>query len=348
MLSTRPFQLGTKTSEINTLSSQYLGSEPLYLLVLCSSQQLSEKLVLSMVVYHEFVLGDGVHPPKTETVDNKRTAAFYTSPNLKDWEYQSLVDDFYECPDLFELPVDGDENNKKWVLSAANNDYIIGTFDGKTFTEESGKHRGNYGNCFYAAQTWSDIPPEDGRRIQIAWARISLPNMPFNQQMTFPCELTLRTTSEGIRMFSEPVKEIENIHDKQHSWNTQTLKPGDNPLSAITGELFDIRAELELGDASEFGLLIRNIPVSYNVEKKELSCREQTAPLEPVDGKIRLHILVDRASIEIFGNDGLLAMPIGVIPEDEDKSLEVFSKGGNTEIKSLDVYELRSVWNCDK
>lgn len=290
--------------------------------------ELTKKWV--MAVYHE--------------VDNKRTIAFYTSPDLKNWEYQSLVEDFYECPDLFELPVDGNENNRKWVLLAADSDYIIGTFDGRSFTEESGKHRGNYGNNFYASQTWSDIPAEDGRRIQIAWGRLDMPGMPFNQYMTFPCELTLRTTPEGIRMFSQPVREIENIHDKKHSWKAEILEPEKNLLSGVSGDLFDIRAEFEIGGGAKFGFNIRGVPVVYNVERNELSCKEKDAPLKPVDGKIRLQILVDRTSIEVFGNDGRVTMSIGVIPKDENKSIEVFSKGGNSKINSLDIYELRSSW----
>jgi fructan beta-fructosidase len=63
-----------------------------------------------------------------------------------------------------------------------------------------------------------------------------------------------------------------------------------------------------------------------------------------VNDKIRLELLVDRTSIEIFGNDGKIYMPIGVILVDNSKSLEIFTKGGNTEVKSLEVYELRSVW----
>ena len=71
---------------------------------------------------------------------------------------------------------------------------------------------GDYGSNFYASQTYNDIPDSDGRRIQIAWmAGGEYPGMPFNQQMSFPTENTLRTTEDGIRMFREPIEEIENI-----------------------------------------------------------------------------------------------------------------------------------------
>ncbi len=285
-----------------------------------------------------------VYTEPKEDGKTRQTIAFHSSPDLKQWEYHSREDGYYECPDMFELPVDGDASNRKWVLTAANDDYAIGAFDGRKFTKESGKHRGNHGNCFYAAQTYSDIPAADGRRIQIGWARVSHPAMPFNQMMAFPCELTLRTTPDGVRLCALPAKEIEKLHGKRHSVPGQPLPPGENPLAAVTGDLFHIRAEFALGDAIEVGFNLRGVPVSYDVKKQELICKDKTAPLKLLDGRLRLQVLVDRTSIEIYASDGLVYMPMGVIPKDEDKSLGVFAKGSAATIRSLEVFELRSAW----
>jgi fructan beta-fructosidase len=279
-----------------------------------------------------------------DELEDSRGIAFYTSVDLKNWARQSRIVEYYECPEIFELPVDGNETNKKWVVYAADGEYAIGSFDGKTFTKESGKHRFNYGNCFYASQTYSDIPPEDGRRIQIAWGRIGHRDMPFNQMMNFPVELTLRTTDEGIRMFAQPVKEIEILHRKDHVRENVILQPGENPLAGIKGDLFDIRVEWEIADAVECGLFVRGIPITYDVGKQELTCLDKIAPLKVEKRKITLQVLVDRMSIEIFANDGGIYMPIGVIPDDGDHSLGIFSKGGITKVNSLKVYELNSAW----
>lgn len=276
-------------------------------------------------------------------LDN-RTMGFYTSKDLKNWQYQSRLKCYHECPELFELPVDGDDNNKKWILYGGSGDYLIGGFDGQEFKKESESIRFNHGNCFYASQTFNNIPPEDGRRIQIAWGRVKMTDMPFNQMMLFPVNLTLRTTEEGIRMFAEPVKEIEKLHRKKHAWKNKTIEPDQNLLSDVTGELFHIKADFQVADANEFGFVIRGVPVVYNVSKQQLSCKGKNASLKPVDGKIRLELLVDRTSIEIFANAGQIYMPIGVILPDDNKSLEVFSKGANTQINSLEVYQLRSAW----
>ncbi len=122
------------------------------------------------------------------------------------------------------------------------------------------------------------------------------------------------------------------------------LKPGENPLSSISGDLFDIRADISVGKAEEFGFDIRGIRVVYNSAKQTLTCQDDSAPMKPLNGHIRLQILVDRASIEIFGNDGRVYIPIGVIPRDDNTSLEVFTKGGAVRINTLDVYELKSIW----
>ena len=90
--------------------------------------------------------------------------------------------------------------------------------------------------------------------------------------------------------------------------------------------------------------MIRDVPVVYNVKKQQLSCQKKTASLKPVNGKIRLEILVDRTSIEIFGNNGRVYMPMGVLLADNSKSLKIFTKGGNTHVESLVVYKLGSVW----
>ena len=87
-----------------------------------------------------------------------RAVAFHTSPDLKKWKFQSRIEDFYECPDLYPLPVDGDAKNTRWILSAADGRYLIGQFDGTKFVKESGKHQVWHGN-FYAAQTFDSAGP---------------------------------------------------------------------------------------------------------------------------------------------------------------------------------------------
>ena len=277
---------------------------------------------------------------------DKNDYALFGSTNLKEWTRLSdLQIPDTECPDIFELPVDGDAENTRWVFWGAAGKYYVGDFDGTTFTPEGDAHRADYGANFYAAQTWSDVPASDGRRIQIAWMSGSKPpEMPFNQQMSFPCELTLRTTSEGIRLHREPVAEIETLHAYTHAWSNIALKPGEDLLAGLTGELFDIRAEVALNGASAVGFKIRGEDVRYDVAEKELTFLERSGPLVPQDGKIRLHILVDRISIEAFGNNGELSMTSYFLPDLDNADIGIYAEGGTATLASLKVHELKSAW----
>jgi len=222
----------------------------------------------------------------------------------------------------------------------------IYTSAGKPFTQ-SIAYSNDRGANFYAAQTWSDIPKSDGRRLQIAWmAGGKYPDMPFNQQMSFPCELTLRTTPEGIQLYRRPIKEIKNIHQKEYSWNNQILKPGENLLSDIHGELFHIQTEIEVGNAAEFGFIVRGESIRYTPANNELFCLGKSASLSTLQGKIKLEILVDRTSLEIFGNDGRISMSFCFLPDPRNTNLKIYSSRGKVRIVSLKVYEINSIWSA--
>lgn len=277
----------------------------------------------------------------------KNDYALFGSPNLKDWKRlcTATLPGNTECPDFFELPVDGDAQKTKWVFWGANNTYLLGTFDGKTFVAESGVQQTHWGANRYAAQTFSDVPSSDGRRIQIAWMYGGkYPGMPFNQQMSFPVALSLRTFPEGVRLCSSPVKEIDGLHGKQHAWSDLTLTPGDNPLVNVTDELFDIRLDVEPGTATEIGLTVRGASLRYDVKQGRLTCLGSSAPVSLVQGRLSLQILVDRSSIEIFTADGRVNMAFCFLPPEEDRSLTLSCQGGNARVRSLRVWKLKSIW----
>ncbi|NLX54264.1 MAG: 2,6-beta-D-fructofuranosidase [Planctomycetaceae bacterium] len=288
-----------------------------------------------MAVYDEEGAGDQL----------QQRIAFYTSTDLKSWTLQSKLDRYFECPEIFELPVDGNSQNTRWVVYAADGAYQLGRFDGKTFTpDQPEKTRFNWGNCFYASQTYSNVPPEDGRRIQIAWGQIGHPDMPFNQQMNFPVELTLRTTEEGVRLCANPVREVSRLHGKSFALERIMLTDGANPLAGKRGELLHIQAVLEPGDAQQVVLDLRGAQIVYDAAAQTLSCRDKQAPLPAVDGCVQLEILVDRLSIEIFGNGGRIYMPMGMVLDVDNTSLGITAQGGTATIRSLTVHEMQSAW----
>jgi len=269
---------------------------------------------------------------------------FLSSPNLKDWKRESWIEGYFECPDLFELPVDGNRADTRWLLHAADGAYALGRFDGRTFTPETPKLPASWGNAFYAAQSFSDVPPRDGRRIRIGWGQAESPGMPFNQMMTFPVTLELRTTSQGIRLFTWPVREISRLYAARRRLAAGPLAPAANPMAGIRGELLDVELEVEPGGARSLELNLRGIPVRWEAASGTLFCCGRSAPLVPEGGRIRLRALVDRTSIELFGNGGQVYMPLAVIPRAEDLNLSLSAAGGAARVCSGEVRILRSAW----
>ncbi|HLK58251.1 MAG TPA: glycoside hydrolase family 32 protein [Chthonomonadaceae bacterium] len=278
---------------------------------------------------------------------DKEDYALFSSQDLKAWtQLQTLtMPGCSECPDFFEIPVTENPKEHKWVFTAANGHYLVGDFDGKRFTPEGGVQQVDYGANYYAVQTYSDIPSTDGRRIQIAWMTGgSYPQMPFNQQMSFPCTLTLHTTPDGLRLYRLPIRELAGLHSGPLQWRNHMVQPGENLLKIFSGELWDIQMECELQDATEFGLRVRGEDIRYHVKEQTLTCLGRTAPLAPENGRIKLRILVDRTSLEVFGNEGKISMTSCFVPRLKEKGLELYAIGGNVKVVSMVVSPLRSAW----
>lgn len=276
--------------------------------------------------------------------------ALFGGPNLKSWEKLcdvKLPGDA-ECPEFFEIPVEG-ASEKRWVFYGASGKYLVGKFDGQTFAAETGPLTLQHGNAWYASQTFNDIPASDGRRILIPWGRLDgnafFPGMSFNQMMGIPVALTLRKSDSGLRISAEPVRELEKLRHKTLAVAQKELAHGENPLAGIRGDLCEVMAEISARNASALIFKLRGVQVVYDVSKQELSCAGKKAALPLKDGKVRLRMLVDRLSIDIFGNDGDLYMPMGVSFPRDNHSLELECDGGMAFINSLDIYELKSVWN---
>ena len=276
----------------------------------------------------------------------KPNYGLFSSKDLKQWERMSTVhiDDTDDCPEFFEIAVDGDKSRTKWIFYSGDAFYLVGTFDGKTFTPESGPHKLNLGNSFYASQTFNNIPEEDGRRILMARTQAGGPGAGFWGGIGLPVELTLRTTAEGLRLFAYPVKELETLRSKTHEISPQPLRAGANALAEVKGELLEVVADISVGQAEKIEFYLRGVPVIYDARKQELVCQDRTAPLKPVDGRIRLRAYVDRTGLTIFANDGEVYMPMAAAPAKTNLGLSLATTGEGAEIRSLQVHELSSIW----
>ncbi|MGI8603759.1 MAG: GH32 C-terminal domain-containing protein [Verrucomicrobiales bacterium] len=282
------------------------------------------------------------------------TIAFLTSPNLRDWTMRSETAGFFECPDLFELPIDGDSSRTKWVLIAASSEYMTGSFDGTRFTPESPKLPGHRGKGFYAAQTFSDMPdgrrvppgltdPPEGRRVQIGWLQAPSPGMPFNQCLSLPLELSLHSTPEGPRLAwnatGTGALPVEEPH--QNDFRLTVTEP--TRVLKGKGELLEVHGFLETFGATKIELRIRGVPVAYHTKSQELIVNGHRVATPLDKGRLDFRIYADRTAFEVFASGGLVYIPMPVIPKPDQLGVEASVEGGEANF-SVTVQELESIW----
>lgn len=312
---------------------------------------------------------------------------FYSSADLIHWEHLSdfgpagSTDGVWECPDLFSLAVEGVADRECWVLkvdvgthkgtSREGAQYFVGHFDGERFLADNPPETTlgvDDGADFYAAQSWSDIPAADGRRLWLAWMSNwryanATPTAPWRGAMTVPRAVALARFPEGVRLIQRPVAELTAL--RRAHCGLAGLKTGEANrqlrASGIQGEALEISADFRLAGATEVGLRVRVGPtaatiVGYDAAAQQMFVDRTQAGLSdfsaafpqrhraalPDDGgRVRLHVFVDRCSVEVFGGHGRAVITDLIFPAADSTGLEVYSTGGAEAIvERLDIYSL--------
>lgn len=306
----------------------------------------------------------------------------YSSPNLKDWTKESSFGQgqgahagVWECPDLIELPVQGTEL-KKWVLICNINpggpfggsatQYFVGTFDGKTFTNESPATTKwmDWGKDHYATVTWSNAP--EGRTIALAWMSNweyanNVPTRQYRSANSVPRDLHLYTRGGETYLASVPSPEVSKLRgkaQKKGSFKVDRSHEVNSLLADNTGT-YEIEIKLRNKDADVIGFQLFNekgeeVDMCYNLLENKFTMDRRnsgitgfspafaTATSAPVTGQkeYTLRLLVDKSSIEAFGNGGEFAMTNLVFPSEPYNRLSFYAKGGSYNVTSLTVYPL--------
>ena len=267
--------------------------------------------------------------------------SIYNSNDLKTWQFKSHTTGFWECPELFELAVDGNPENKKWVMYGASGTYMIGEFDGERFTPEAGKFCYVRGNI-YAAQCYNNIPAEDGRTIQVGWGQINHPHLPVNGMMTFPTELTLRTTRNGLRLYSYPVRELTKLQHLQGSWTNLKADEATAKLRQFSNErALWVKATIRLSHSTSAGLWLdgQNI-VDYDLNRNTINGNFYS-PEDIGSMELSFDILLDSTSAEVYIDGGAFSY----VMERRTHNGSGFNFWGtNIMVTSLEVYTLESIW----
>ena len=181
---------------------------------------------------------------------------FYSSPDLKHWTKLSdfgqtgAVSGVWECPMLDKVKVVGHPNETKWVLEVGINpgaisggsggQYFIGGFNGKTFTPDpmfaNSAHWVDYGKDFYAATSWDNIPPEDGRTLWLGWMDNwqyagNAPTAPFRGMMSIPRSILVQKGSNGYYLVQQPVKELNSLRGNHYHFDNLSVSSGKSVLN---------------------------------------------------------------------------------------------------------------------
>ena len=284
----------------------------------------------------------------------------FSSPDMKEWTLESAFGKglgaqggVWECPDLFELPVEGTKT-KKWVLicninpdgpfggSAAQ--YFVGDFDGKTFkvdTDAQGKVPTkwmDYGKDHYATVSWSDAP--DNRRVVVGWMSnweyaAEVPTRQFRSANTLPREMKLFRGGDGqIYLASEPVAELEQLRGDvvvDALKSTLGTTPLQFRLPESTEGLCEILASFEASKNSTVDLTLSNskgekVVMKYDAKERTLSFDRTQAGISDFSAQFPAVTVTPT-----YEKDGKITLRIFI----DRSSVEVFGNDGRFVMTNL-------------
>ena len=307
----------------------------------------------------------------------------FSSPNLKDWTFESRFGEgqgahggVWECPDLFELPVEG-TNDKKWVLLCNLNpggpfggsatQYFVGSFNGKEFVNESPSKTKwmDWGKDHYATVTWSDAP--DNRRIAIAWMSNwqyanDVPTSQYRSPNSVPRDLSLFTVDGETYLQSAPSPELLALRDasKKRSFKVNGTRTIKEMISGNDGA-YEIELTIENQRADVIGFRLYNdkgeeVDMQYDMKEKKFSMDRRKSgdvgfnenfpmltwtAIESGKDELKLRLFVDKSSVEAFGDGGRFVMTNQVFPSEPYTHIDFYSKGGAYKVDSFVIYKLK-------
>ncbi|WP_228497241.1 glycoside hydrolase family 32 protein [Pseudoclavibacter sp. VKM Ac-2888] len=270
-----------------------------------------------------------------------RQVLFYRSDDLETWDYLSSFGPIgptgvvWECPDLVQLPLDGDPERARWVLTLSTNpvgdqpdrtgssmSYVVGDFDGHTFTAEApGLRRLDHGRDFYAGVTFADAP-SDGP-IMLGWMSNwryadQFPSAPWRGAMSLPRELSLRELRGHAQLVQRPLGLDEALLRSDQVSGLAPAKSTSWTMGAHS--VIDLawepcrtgNAKLVLHGEDDF------VEMAHDVDSGELIIARGGRSSEavhpdfpssicmPLDASapLRLLICLDGPLLEVFANDG--------------------------------------------
>jgi len=278
------------------------------------------------------------------------------SKNAQKWErtQELTLEADTECPDFF--PLSDESGAERWVFWSASGRYVIGSFDGKIFTPETGMLVCERGYNGYAAQTWSNAP--NGRCVQISWMAGGLyPEMPFNQQMSIPVELKLKGSGVDVMLTRQPVAELDTLRDTSISVPSKTVSPGAPFVVETEAKLFDVSFAVARGSSKALYMVVRGQQLTIdwalarlkvvNGRPHRVGLVEEYVDLplsSAADVPLTFRLIVDLTSVEIFINGGEVSASFCYLPDGYTNSLVFFGAGDDQRLENFELFELKSIF----
>lgn len=303
----------------------------------------------------------------------------YESKDLKHWDFMSSWGNegntaaVWECPDLFELPVLGTNENKWVMLISAGHEqqgyvgmqYFVGDFDGKNFKpvkEYSLPDYLDYGKDYYAAVSYNDVP--NNRRITAAWANnwVYAREIPTSDiwrgLFTVPRELALIKSGNNYKLIQQPVAELKKFRKKISTSSELILN--SSIVDKYAGNTYEMEFTIWPGEAKRSGVKIlkgdkEETLIYYDKESNQLVFDRtrsgnvgfhdkfpsvEKAPVTLKDGRLKIRVLIDKSIVEVFVNDGEAVITDLVFPTENKGGIEYFSEGGKAKITNLKIWEI--------
>ncbi len=294
--------------------------------------------------------------------DGSGQLLLYMSKDGFKWEFKSILaanhnrfGKMWECPDFFEL--DG-----TWVLLTSPQDMLpkgfeyhngngtlclIGDYDRETYTFKEKKDQAvDYGIDFYAPQT---VLSPDGRRIMIGWMQnwdacnLRSPEEPWFGQMSIPRELSVKNG----RLYQWPVRELDGMRSNKTEHRNISFS-GTISLEGVKGRRVDMELALRPGDEENLyqkfavrfaqneqyqtSLSFRPRESILKVDRKFSGSRraiihQRRCLVNSTGGRIKMRIILDRFSVEVFVNDGEHVLTATMYTEQEADGISFFGDG---------------------
>lgn len=283
----------------------------------------------------------------------------YSSVNLKEWTLMSEFGNagdrrrIWECPDLYQLPVENQQGKTKWVLSLSGShpsgdafvgmQYFTGDFDGHRFTTpDSAARYMDFGKDYYAGIVFNHLD----KKIMFGWVNnwtygTQIPTSPWRGAFSLPRELSLKEDAGSFELVQRPI-DLATIRDDTRIDFKNVNGPVELrvDLNAANSGIKLVSAsgdEVTIGVDTARRLLIDRTKAGRVDFQKQFASIETSKPLAQLPA--HLHIFIDHSIIEVFANDGEVAMCEQFFFRSTQFAIEPF---GKAELKI--GWRLKSIW----